>query len=173
MVFSGLRTRRTLRDLMVLISRPLLVLQRSPRESQDRGELKRWSHYCIKQSRGKGERGGQEARNWVRVDSFRETPKKHAPGKLPNHSPGCTHSHARMYTHIPMYTHAEGDTGHHRGTHARVFINTSPPPNRQSHAAHDHTGQMEMDDTRTKEQGRSPLWMGTMPSLGSLQQKAL
>ena len=59
MVFSGLRTRRTLRDLMVLISRPLLVLQRSPRESQDRGELKRWSHYCINKAGGKGREVGK------------------------------------------------------------------------------------------------------------------
>ena len=46
-----------------------------------------------------------------------------------------------------------------------MLINTSPPPNSQSHAAHDHTGQMEMDDPSTKEQGHSPLWMGTVPSL--------
>ena len=36
MVFSGLRTRSTLRDLMVLMSRPLLVLQgRGPQGPED------------------------------------------------------------------------------------------------------------------------------------------
>ena len=128
MVFSGLRTRRTLRDLMVLISRPLLVLQRSPRESQDRGELKRWSHYCIKQSRGKGERGGQEARNWVRVDSFRETPKKHAPGKLPNHSPGCTHSH----THVYACRGRHGTPQRHPCTCVYQHFSPSQPPEPRS-----------------------------------------
>lgn len=41
MVFSGLRTRRTRRDLMVLMSRPLFVLQgRGPQGSEDGGEMK-------------------------------------------------------------------------------------------------------------------------------------
>lgn len=41
MVFNGLRTRRTLRDLMVLMSRPLFVLQReAPGGQRTAGEMK-------------------------------------------------------------------------------------------------------------------------------------
>lgn len=42
MVFSGLRTRNTLRDLMVLISRPLLFLYRN---TQRQHLL--MSHFCL------------------------------------------------------------------------------------------------------------------------------
>lgn len=45
MVFSGRRTRSTLRDLIVLISLPLLVLQREdPRESFGKGINRSGSH---------------------------------------------------------------------------------------------------------------------------------
>lgn len=103
MVLSGLSTRSTRRDLMVLMSRPLLLLQgRSPGKSQDRGQLKWQSHYYVNSNREKGERGGQEAWNWVRVD-----PKQHFLGTFSNHSPACTHSYARTL----MHTHKGQDTG--------------------------------------------------------------
>ena len=129
MVFSGLRTRRTLRDLMVLMSRPLLVLQRSPRESQDREELKRWSHYCIDKAGGRGQKLGQSILH-------QGDPLEISSGKTSQSLPRvytfiCMHTHACMYTHTPMYTHAEGDTGspqRHPRTHVNQHFSLSQQP---------------------------------------------
>lgn len=114
MVFSGLRTRSTRRDLMVLMSRPLLVLQgTSPQAATGQGEIK--VTLTLLHQQGKGREAGKRPETGLeQIPSGR--PQKTCFGDFTRRSPVCTHGHTCTRVNVHYFLTASGNAAdYHTG----------------------------------------------------------